>query len=858
MPFHNRSVRRLLLACAAAGALGFAGAPAVSAPVAPAANATQTYDLEAQSLESAIQAVALRSGRTILAPSPVVAGRQSPPLKGDYTATEALRALLVGSGLDLVETDGALVVREAHGVRGLSDATAAPASTVAEVMVTGSRIRGGPQASPIDVITRTDIQQSGYSAVGDVIRSLPEAFGGGQNPGVAPGATAAAAGNQNTDNASTVNLRGLGSDATLVLIDGQRLSADGVYGAPDISVIPLQAISRIDVVTDGASALYGADAVAGVVNFILRKDYSGAELSETLGDSTRGGGFAQTYSGLAGGTWGSGHALATVEYNHQDAIDAGQRDFMAAAPPVNPLLQAQNRLSMFANAGQDLSSWASFNIDTIYSQRETGTEYQYAVGNPAYIYVQTDRSYFVAPSLALALPAAWTAILSGTASGARNTLDLHYATSSNDTVTTNTSNAIELSANGGAFSLPSGTVKLALGGGYLAERFDYTQSVAPPQPGSRGVAYLFGEADIPLVRADDDRPGLNKLDLTLAGRIERYSDFGSTANPKVGLRYQPAPGVALRATWGTSFKAPQFNQQTQPVAAYLYQAATLGGSSGQALLAYGGNTHLNPERSTSWTAGVDWSPPQDRALVVSLTYFNIDYTNRIVLPFLSPAGALSNPANAPFIITNPTPAQQAAAIAAAPTLINESGQPYDPSTVVALLEGRYVNATAQKIDGVDLSIRKGFILPLGNLDAFAAASWLHIQQQLAAGAATQTVTGTLFNPPTAKVRSGLTWAYDGFTSTGVLNWVAGETDNGVTPNAPISAFTTVDFTVTYRFPRLASPLPGLESTLAIINAFDRAPPYARGAGAQYAGYAFDSTNASAVGRFISLTLRQRF
>jgi len=465
MPFCPVSARRWLLACAAVSALGLASTPASSAPPAAEVNVIRTYDLKAQSLESAIQAVALRSGRTIVAASPLLAGRQAAPLKGDYTAAEAIRTLLTGSGLELIETDDALIVREAHGIRGSSDATAAPAATVAEVMVTGSRIRGGSQASPVDVITRTDIQQSGYTAVGDVIRSLPEAFGGGQNPGVVPGATAAAAGNQNTDNASTVNLRGLGSDATLVLIDGQRLSADGAYAASDISVIPLQAISRIDVVTDGASALYGADAVAGVVNFILRKDYNGAELSETLGDSTRGGGFAQTYSALVGGTWGSGHALATVEYNHQDAIEAGQRDFMAAAPPVNPLLQAQNRLSIFANAGQELSSWASFNIDTIYSQRETGTEFQYAVSDPAYIYVETDRSYFVAPSLTFALPASWNAVLSGAVSGSRNSLDLQYSGSSNDTVTTNTSNSVELSANGAAFSLPGGPVKLAFGGG---------------------------------------------------------------------------------------------------------------------------------------------------------------------------------------------------------------------------------------------------------------------------------------------------------------------------------------------------------------------------------------------------------
>jgi iron complex outermembrane receptor protein len=402
-------------------------------------------------------------------------------------------------------------------------------------------------------------------------------------------------------------------------------------------------------------------------------------------------------------------------------------------------------------------------------------------------------------------------------------------------------------------------VKLALGGGYLAQGFDYTQSSAPaPEKASRGVAYLFGEADVPLVRRDDERMGLNTLDLTLAGRIERYSDFGITANPKVGLRYQPESGLVLRGTWGTSFKAPQFAQEKLANSAGLFQAAALGGSTGLALLAYGGNPQLKPERSKSWTAGVNWSPPQFRSLTVSLTYFNIDYTNRIILPFNSPAGVLANPAYASFVVANPTLAQQAAAIASAPSLINDSGQAYDPAQVVALLEDHYINASAQKIDGVDLSIKKGFVLPLGSLETFAGASWLHIQQQIGANAPVQTLTGTLFNPATAKVRSGLTWTYGAFTSTGILNWIAGESDNGVTPAVPVSAWTTVDVVATYRLDRVAPRLPGLEGALAITNLFDRAPPYARGAGAQYAGYDFDSTNASAIGRFISLTLRQRF
>ena len=178
--------------------------------------------------------------------------------------------------------------------------------------------------------------------------------------------------------------------------------------------------------------------------------------------------------------------------------------------------------------------------------------------------------------------------------------------------------------------------------------------------------------------------------------------------------------------------------------------------------------------------------------------------------------------------------------------------------MVALVENHYVNAAAQEIHGVDLSIKKEFALPAGSLDAFGSASWLHIEQQLLPTSPAQTLTGTLFNPPTARVRSGLTWVYGGFSSTGVLNWVAGETDNDVTPSVAVGDWTTVDMVLTYRFGRLTPQLPGLESTLAITNLFDRAPPFARGAAVELPGVYFDSTNASAIGRFVSLKLRQRF
>jgi iron complex outermembrane receptor protein len=362
---------------------------------------------------------------------------------------------------------------------------------------------------------------------------------------------------------------------------------------------------------------------------------------------------------------------------------------------------------------------------------------------------------------------------------------------------------------------------------------------------------------MPLVSPDKTRLGLNALDLTLAGRIEHYSDFGWTSNPKVGLRYEPLAGLALRATWGTSFKAPEFSQEALPLYAYLYPAAEMGGGGGTSLLAYGGNADRKPERASAWTAGVDWSPPEDPGLRASATYFNIDYTNRIVQPVADPLVALSDPIYQPFVTASPSPAAVAGVVGGGATFVNLTGAPYNPAQVAAIVEDHFVNATSQTIHGVDLSLKQSFPLPLGSLDASAGATWLQIQQKLLPGSAEQTLTGALFNPPNLRFRGSLTWVCDAFSATGTLNYISSETDNNVTPNVTVSAWTTMDYVMSYRFGQLAPRLPGLEASLSITNLFDRPPPFAKGAGFETLGINFDSTNASAIGRFVSVTLRQR-
>ncbi len=158
-----------------------------------------------------------------------------------------------------------------------------------KVVVTGSSIRRieGETALPILQITREDIKRAGVSSVEELLKTISTTSTSGST---SVANTAAGGGQGGGGSASLVSLRGLGSARTLVLVNGRRTAPAGGSSAIDIGTIPLAAIERIEVLKDGASAVYGSDAVAGVVNFILRTDFSGTEVSVTFGAPTRSGG----------------------------------------------------------------------------------------------------------------------------------------------------------------------------------------------------------------------------------------------------------------------------------------------------------------------------------------------------------------------------------------------------------------------------------------------------------------------------------------------------------------------------------------------------------------------------------------
>jgi iron complex outermembrane receptor protein len=176
-------------------------------------------------------------------------------------------------------------------------AAAAPAE-ITEVVVTGSRIRTTDQgALPVTTVTSAQIQTTGATNTEQFLQTLSVAVQGNNNTVAATGSGAT------TGGVSTVSLRGLGSQRTLVLIDSKRVAGGGTITdstSVDVGMVPLAAVERVDVLKDSASAIYGSDAIAGVINFILRDNFQGLELFANGGGTTDGGGATRLFSATAG------------------------------------------------------------------------------------------------------------------------------------------------------------------------------------------------------------------------------------------------------------------------------------------------------------------------------------------------------------------------------------------------------------------------------------------------------------------------------------------------------------------------------------------------------------------------------
>jgi len=198
-----------------------------------------------------------------------------------------------------------------------------PSCESTRIVVTGSRIAGDfESASPMVTVSEGILEQSATSAIESNLNRLPQ-FVPAQTPtaggDIQPTAT-------NTPGAATISLRGVGANRNLVLLDGRRATPSNATGVVDISTIPSAAIERIEVISGGASATYGADAIAGVTNFILKKNFEGLELDGSASITQEGDNFEYSLSGIMGADFDDGRGNVSIAMSMNTREANYQRD----------------------------------------------------------------------------------------------------------------------------------------------------------------------------------------------------------------------------------------------------------------------------------------------------------------------------------------------------------------------------------------------------------------------------------------------------------------------------------------------------------------------------------------------------
>ncbi|MCG7637311.1 MULTISPECIES: TonB-dependent receptor [unclassified Alteromonas] len=193
------------------------------------------------------------------------------------------------------------------------------ADAVEKIEVTGSRIRRTDieGANPVTVMSRVDIEKFGVTSIGDVLQAIPSA-----------GSAINTNNNNGGNGTTTINIRGIGSNRTLVLVNGKRW-APGLGGSVDLNNIPAAIIERIEVLKDGASAVYGSDAIAGVVNIITRQDFEGVQASGYVGQWDEGDGNKEQWDIGFGTANDKGNVYFNISYVEEEPTLAGDREISA-------------------------------------------------------------------------------------------------------------------------------------------------------------------------------------------------------------------------------------------------------------------------------------------------------------------------------------------------------------------------------------------------------------------------------------------------------------------------------------------------------------------------------------------------
>ncbi len=852
-----KSKHRILLAACAAIAL--APAPALAQP-----NERIRYDIQSRDLGTALTELARQSNREIYFSADLTRGRRAPRISEQLTIEQALERLLNGSGLTYrLNASGAIVVSPVSGEAEAGGAAADEAG--AEILVTGTLIRGVNPTAPVDTYTREEIERTGVSTIEQFARRVPQ----NHSDNTQEAQNGIIAGIRSADGTSftqgtSFNLRGVGPGQTLTLVNGRRTSGAGQGGSfVDVSLFPLSAIDRIEILTDGASALYGSDAIGGVVNLVLRRDLRGAETSLRAGYATDGDGEEMAAAQSLGLSWAGGGAFVAFEHRETEPILTRNRSFLPDGLDFT-LVPEENSDKALATVRQQLGSSMTLTVMGQYAERDTGFASELAIFSQNVSRALSARSYGGSAGLEIALGREWSLDLGAGYSRVDETFLARTVTPAfQRTVTSDTQNrlvSVDAKLDGPLFALPGGDVRGALYAEFRDHRYDRRDTtngnVGLTASIGRQVAAVAGELFVPLLSPDNGAAGAHRLDLSLAARFDHYDDFGSTLNPRVGLRWSPVPGLELRATWSTAFHAPALSLVAPRVTYSVFNLPDPSSPTGQTLSLVDdsvGTLVLEPETAETFSAGFDFEPLPH--LRLSATYYRIRYEDRISRPPF-PGGSFFNAFQAggeatQFLITrNPPLAQVQGYYNCSGCIFSNSGN--QPATAIrAIIDARTLNLSETVTDGIDASLRYSTGTGLGTLSGALNLVYTFTNlYTVIEGRDPVELLNRLAQPVDFRATGNIGWSSGRFSATLTLNYVDSYRNDEV--GGRVGSWTTADLYAGYRTPD------GFSVSLAVQNLTDARPPFVQRTVLPFPQATYDGANASAVGRFVSIQLRKQW
>lgn len=867
-----------------------------------------------------------------------------------------------------------------------------------EIVVTGSRVRGAaPVGSTVTTLSTTDIAESGRVTLDRAIKELPQVF----DLGVSENSRGQSGGSGNIVYGNSINLRGIGPNATLIIIDGHRVVNNS--RSTDPSVLPTLGVERVEIVADGASAIYGSDAVAGVVNLIPRRNLHGVEGFARAG-VTDDGAYHEYALGLAAGLkWDRGQVMVAYEHVEKSNLSGRDRPFFTSdqrpfggadyrVTRCNPgtlrlatsstvfttfaltpagglgapgttnrcddlqgqdLIPAQKYDSVNATFTYELTDWMTFFADGFYSRREftrtnpfgnatltfgapaTATaaaipllnpyvrplalaagvvldannvpnqtvtvDYNYSNYFPQVRNYGYGVSWQVTPGVRVKLPHDWqfealvgvgktddnslfdnginngaltTALRSGNAATAFDPIGTQTSAATLagifNTISQNPTRAdfvgYEARLNGPLFRLPGGEIKLALGyegqeWGVDLDRVSGTAAapVFTLRHFGRRVDSAYAEVLIPLFGADNATAGFQKLDINAAVRYDKYSDVGSTTNPKFGVTWVPIDGLSLRGSYGTSFRAPTISQiygNSNQLFVQSYQNPA-GGAPISGVARSGGNLGLAPETATTWSFGFDADPLP--GLRVSGTFFSVDYKNQVIA-LLSDLALLTRLSqyDGTGLILQGAAADQAVTDALAAGVTPPTGTLTRP--VALYVDGRSQNLGRSITQGIDFTLNYRLDTDsAGTFNFGLSGTYLtkyETRQTPTAPALDQL--NQIFQPLRFKMRANVNWEKGPFSANVRWTHINGYTNTAAptaTPNQRVGSFNPIDVGIQWR---IGERDRAFTFGIDVRNILDEAPPYVNIAPSVNGSGGYDATAADPVGRFVAATVRKKF